>query len=70
MTHDSSYRLGAYAEFEARGDLAPFVQALWIHAAGPSDPRSEHRVVPDHALSIAFSCRRDARGTVSERNCC
>ncbi|HEY6137763.1 MAG TPA: DUF6597 domain-containing transcriptional factor, partial [Thermoanaerobaculia bacterium] len=60
-----SYRLGAYAEFDA-GELAPYVQALWIHAAGPDDPLTEHRVVPDHALSIAFSCRRDARGVVSE----
>ena len=66
MMHEPSYRLGAYAEFDARGDLAPFVQSLWIHAASPSDPRSEHRVVPDHALSIAFSCRRDARGAVSD----
>jgi AraC-like DNA-binding protein len=63
--HAPSYRLGAYAEFDA-GALAPYVQALWIHAASPSDPLSEHRVVPDHALSIAFSCRRDAAGVVSE----
>jgi AraC-like DNA-binding protein len=61
-----SYRLGAYAEFDAGPELAPFVQALWIHAAAPSDPASAHRVVPDHALSIAFSCRRDERGRVSE----
>ncbi|HKS23052.1 MAG TPA: DUF6597 domain-containing transcriptional factor, partial [Thermoanaerobaculia bacterium] len=60
-----SYRLGAYAEFDA-GDLAPYVQALWVHAAAPDDPLTEHRVVPDHALSIAFACRRDARGLVSE----
>jgi AraC-like DNA-binding protein len=63
--HAASYRLGAYAEFDA-GDLAPYVQALWVHAAGPDDPLTEHRVVPDHALSIAFSCRRDAHGVVSE----
>jgi AraC-like DNA-binding protein len=60
------YRLGAYAEFDAGAELAPFAQALWIHAAAPSDPPSEHRVVPDHALSIAFSCRRDAGGRVSD----
>jgi AraC-like DNA-binding protein len=60
------YRLGAYAEFDAGAELAPFVEALWIHAAGPFDPPSTHRVVPDHALSIAFSCRRDEQGRVAE----
>ncbi|HEV2720059.1 MAG TPA: AraC family transcriptional regulator [Thermoanaerobaculia bacterium] len=66
MHEQPSYRLGTYAEFDAGGELAPFVQALWVHAAAPDDPTSAHRVVPDHALSIAFSCRRDARGAVSD----
>lgn len=61
-----SYRLGAYAEFDVAAELAPFVQALWIHAVGPFDAPTEHRVVPDHALSIAFTCRRDEGGRASD----
>jgi AraC-like DNA-binding protein len=61
-----SNRLGAYVEFAPDESLVPYVQALWIHAVAATEPSSVHRVVPDHALSIGFSCRREKQGRVSE----
>ena len=59
------YRLGGYREFAPPSRLERFVDSLWIHRAPeelPAGPGARHRVLPDPALSLAFSCRRDAYG--------
>ena len=59
------HRLGGYREYAAPARLAPFAESLWIHRAPgelPAGPGAMHRVLPDPALSLAFSCRREADG--------
>ena len=61
------HRLGGYVEFRPQPALAPYVDALWTHAAeaGVRPPSvTAHRVVPDPCLSLAFACRRDPQGRV------
>jgi len=59
------HRLGGYREYQPPSHLERFVDSVWIHRAPqvlPPGPGARHRVLPDPALSLAFSCRRDARG--------
>jgi AraC-like DNA-binding protein len=59
------HRLGGYREYPPPSRLERFVDSLWIHRAPaelPAGPGSRHRVLPDPALSLAFSCRRRAGG--------
>jgi len=59
------HRLGGYREYVPPARLAPFVESVWIHCAPselPTGPGARHRVLPDPALSLAFSCRRDSWG--------
>ena len=59
------HRLGGYREYAAPPALESFAESLWTHRAPallPAGPGAMHRVLPDPALSLAFSCRRDADG--------
>jgi AraC-like DNA-binding protein len=59
------HRLGGYREYAPPPHLQRFVESLWSHRAPnqlPAGPGAMHRVLPDPALSLAFSCRRDAGG--------
>jgi AraC-like DNA-binding protein len=59
------HRLGGYQEHAAPDRLACFAESVWIHRAPgelPAGPGAMHRVLPDPALSLAFSCRRDPNG--------
>jgi AraC-like DNA-binding protein len=59
------HRLGGYQEYTPPSGLERFVDSIWIHRAPeelPAGPGARHRVLPDPALSLAFSCRRDAGG--------
>lgn len=59
------YRLGSYQEYAPPPRLEPFVESLWTHrspARLTPGPGAMHRVLPDPALSLAFSCRRDEAG--------
>ena len=59
------HRLGGYREYAPPPHLERFVESLWTHRAPdelPPGPGAMHRVLPDPALSLAFSCRRDAGG--------
>jgi methylphosphotriester-DNA--protein-cysteine methyltransferase len=59
------HRLGGYREYAPPWQLERYVDSLWIHRAPeqlPAGPGARHRVLPDPALSLAFSCRRDPDG--------
>jgi AraC-like DNA-binding protein len=59
------HRLGGYREYVPPVRLARFAESLWVHRAPdalPAGPGAMHRVLPDPALSLAFSCRRDPAG--------
>jgi AraC-like DNA-binding protein len=59
------HRLGGYREYAPPVRLERFVESLWTHRAPhelPAGPGAMHRVLPDPALSLAFSCRRDGGG--------
>jgi AraC-like DNA-binding protein len=59
------HRLGGYREYAPPARLERFLESIWIHRAPdelPAGPGAMHRVLPDPALSLAFSCRRDERG--------
>jgi AraC-like DNA-binding protein len=60
-------RLGRYLEYAPPPDLEAFVDGVWSYAR-PFDaaaiPGRGHRVIPDAALSLTFSSRRDAAGRV------
>jgi AraC-like DNA-binding protein len=59
------HRLGGYREYAPPPQLERFVESLWTHRAPdelPAGPGGMHRVLPDPALSLAFSCRRDTGG--------
>jgi AraC-like DNA-binding protein len=59
------HRLGGYREYAPPSQLERYVDSLWIHRAPeelPAGPGARHRVLPDPALSLAFSCRRDPDG--------
>ena len=51
-----------------RSALARLAEAVWTHRtprALPPDAPRFHRVLPDPALTLAFSCHRDAHGHVT-----
>lgn len=58
--------VGGYREFDPPPALRPFVESVWIHRS-PHEPASGeggmHRVLPDPALNLAFSCLRGPDGT-------
>jgi hypothetical protein len=59
------HRLGGYREYAPPRCLERFVESLWTHRAPselPAGPGAMHRVLPDPALNLAFSCRRDTGG--------
>jgi AraC-like DNA-binding protein len=59
------HRLGGYREYAPPRHLERFVESLWSHTAPdelPAGPGGMHRVLPDPALSLAFSCRREKGG--------
>ena len=60
-------RLGGYREYAPPPDLHSYVDGVWSYArrfdAAPI-PGEGHRVIPDAALSLTFSSRRDAAGRV------
>lgn len=59
------HRLGGYREYAPPPFLGRFVDSLWIHRAPDelsTGSPAMHRVLPDPALSLAFSCRRDSGG--------
>lgn len=60
-------RLGGYREYAPPPDLRAHVDGVWSYAR-PFDaapiPGEGHRVIPDAALSVTFSSRRDSAGRV------
>jgi AraC-like DNA-binding protein len=59
------HRLGGYREYGPPPRLERLVESVWTHRAPdllPDGAGAMHRVLPDPALSLAFSCRRDDRG--------
>ena len=59
--------LGGYREYTPPDDLRIFVQGVWTYSRpidGAPIPGLGHRLVPDPALSLTFSSRRDAAGNV------
>src|SRR3982750_2363849 len=60
-------RLGGYREYAPPADLREYVDGVWSYArsfdAEPI-PGEGHRVIPDAALSVTFSSRRDSAGRV------
>lgn len=62
-------RVGAYVEFAPPSALAGIVECSWAHVVASDATRGAmrwHRVLPDDALSLAFSCTRDWDGVVIE----
>ena len=59
------HRLGGYREYTPPPRLEGLVESVWTHNAPaelPAGAGAMHRVLPDPALNLAFSCRRDDRG--------
>jgi len=60
-------QLGGYREYAPPADLRSFVDGVWSYArpfgADPI-PGEGHRVIPDAALSLTFSSRRELSGRV------
>ena len=59
------HRLGGYREYAPPPRLERLVESVWTHRAPaelPGGTGAMHRVLPDPALNLAFSCRRDDRG--------
>jgi AraC-like DNA-binding protein len=57
--------VGGYREFEPPPALRPFVESVWIHRSPlhlASGEGGMHRVLPDPALNLAFSCLRGPDG--------
>jgi AraC-like DNA-binding protein len=62
-------RVGAYVEFAPSPALAGIVECSWVHvvaSGATSGARGWHRVLPDDALSLAFSCTRGGDGLTIE----
>ena len=62
------HQLGGYREYAPPSTLARVAEAVWRHRT-PLAPRASvaaHRVIPDPALSLAFTCVRDAEGRPHE----
>jgi hypothetical protein len=51
--------IGGYHEYPPPADLAFAAEALWTHEAAPGRP-TNHRVVPDPAVSLCFMGLWDA----------
>jgi AraC-like DNA-binding protein len=62
------YWLGSYQEYDAPPEIAAVAEAVWVQDIGcertPGDP-AVHRVLPDPAMSLAFTCVRDRDGRPS-----
>lgn len=57
--------VGGYREFDPPPALRPFVESVWIHRSPHELASGEggmHRVLPDPALNLAFSCLRGPGG--------
>ena len=62
-------RVGAYVEFAPPPALAGIVECTWAHVVAgdaTSGALGWHRVLPDDALSLAFSCTRNGAGLTIE----
>jgi AraC-like DNA-binding protein len=58
--------VGGYLEYDPPPALRPFVESVWIHRSPHQLASGEggmHRVLPDPALNLAFSCLRGPDGT-------
>jgi len=60
------YRLGGYREYTAPPELAPVCEAVWLHRTPPDCHEGMHRVLPDPAMSIVFTCCRQDDGRPSD----
>lgn len=59
------HTVGGYREYDPPPELAKYAESLWTHRAPDELPLGDgamHRVLPDPALNLALTCRRDAAG--------
>ena len=62
------YRVGGYREFVPPAGLVRLAEAVWTHRTPvdlPTQAPRFHRVLPDPAMTLCFSCRRDPQGRVT-----
>jgi AraC-like DNA-binding protein len=62
------YRVGGYREFVPPAGLVRLAEAVWTHRTPgdlPTQAPRFHRVLPDPAMTLCFSCRRDLQGRVT-----
>ncbi len=60
------HRLGGYREYAAPAALAAWCENVWLYKTAEVATQAVHRVLPDPALNIQFSYRRDRWGDVHD----
>ena len=60
------HRLGGYREYSAPAALALYCEAVWTYKTPSECHGAVHRVLPDLAVNIQLSYKRDADGHVAE----
>ena len=59
------HTVGGYREYAPPARLAAYAESVWTHRAPAELPPGDgamHRVLPDPALNLALTCRRDVDG--------
>ena len=59
------HMVGGYREYDPPARLAAYAESVWTHQAPERLPPGDgamHRVLPDPALNLALTCRRDPDG--------
>jgi AraC-like DNA-binding protein len=64
---DLRHRLGGYRDHAPPPELAAVAEGVWVYRT-PADAAApaNHRVLPDPAVSVAFWCRRERDGRLTE----